>query len=152
MPLLRDTSYGAFNFLVEMETGQGTEVLAGFSDISGLSAEGAVTGYRPGNSRLSSAIQLPRTRKAGAVTLRRGIISSQNLYDWLKSGTAGGTKRNFVIRLLSEDRKRYVVSWKLIGTLPLKWTGPTLNADGGGDVAIEELQLSIETLELVTQG
>jgi hypothetical protein len=31
--------------------------------------------------------------------------------------------------------------------MPIKWTGPTLTAKGGGDVAIEELVLSVETLE-----
>lgn len=148
MPLLRDTPYGTFNFLVEMESDKGTEVLAGFSDISGLTAEGAVAGYRAGNSRLSSAIQFPRTCKAGIVTLKRGIVGSQNLYDWLKSGTAGGAKRNFVIRLLSKDRERCVVSWKLVGTLPLKWAAPpTLNAEAN-EVTIEELVLSAEMVTL----
>ena len=31
--------------------------------------------------------------------------------------------------------------------MPLKYTGPTLAAKGGGDVAMEELVLSIESLE-----
>jgi hypothetical protein len=31
--------------------------------------------------------------------------------------------------------------------MPLKWTGPSLAAKGGGDVAIEEFVLSVESLE-----
>jgi hypothetical protein len=41
-----------------------------------------------------------------------------------------------------------VQRWNLRGVIPLKWTGPTLAAKGGGDVAMEELVLSAEYLEL----
>jgi hypothetical protein len=35
----------------------------------------------------------------------------------------------------------------------MKWTGPTLAAKGGGDVAMEELVLSAENLQMeVTAG
>jgi hypothetical protein len=33
--------------------------------------------------------------------------------------------------------------------MPMKWTGPTLTAKGGGDVAMEELVLSVEKIEYV---
>ena len=42
MPTFRETPYLAFNFLVELGSGQGTEVQAGFSEVSGLNAEVAV--------------------------------------------------------------------------------------------------------------
>ncbi len=51
-----------------------------------------------------------------------------------------------VITLLSESGER-VQGWKLHGALPLRYTGPTLAAKGGGDVAMEELVLSAEELE-----
>ena len=54
------------------------------------------------------------------------------------------------IKLLSEDRSKgepeVVVTWELIGAMPMKWTGPSLNAKGGGDVAMEELVLSVENV------
>ena len=40
-----------------------------------------------------------------------------------------------------------VVTWKLINAMPTKWTGPTLTAKGGSDVAIEELVLAVEYIE-----
>ena len=151
MATLRDTPYSAFNFLVEIEPGQGQEVQAGFSEVSGLNAEVTVAEYRAGNAKVNYVNKLPGIHKAGDVTLKRGVIGAQNLYDWLekcRNGNLKEAKRNIVIKLQSEDRDSTVVSWKLVSAMPIKWTGPTLTAKGGGDVAIEELVLSVE---MVTQ-
>jgi len=94
--------------------------------------------------------KVPGIHKAGDVTLKRGVIGAQNLYEWLELGRTGKlaqVKRDIVVKLQSEDRAGTVVSWKLRGAMPIKWTGPTLTAKGGGDIAIEELVLSVETIE-----
>lgn len=150
MATFRDTPYSAFNFLVELD-GQGKEVKAGFSEVSGLNAEVTVAEYRAGNAKVNYVNKIPGIHKAGDVTLKRGVIGEQNLYEWLqqcREGKYPQAKRNLVINLLSEDREGPVVTWKLMGAMPIKWTGPTLTAKGGGDVAIEELVLSVE---MVTQ-
>jgi phage tail-like protein len=150
MAIFRETPYSAFNFLVELEPGQGSEVRAGFSEVSGLNAEVTVAEYRAGNDRVNYVRKVPGIHKAGDVTLKRGVIGAQNLYEWLEQGRSGKVsqvKRDIVVKLQSEDRSETVVSWKLRGAMPIKWTGPTLTAKGGGDVAIEELVLSVETIE-----
>ena len=150
MALFRETPYSAFNFLVDLEPGQGTEVLAGFSEVSGLNAEVTVAEYRAGNHAVNYVQKVPGIHKAGDVTLKRGVIGAQNLYEWLELGRSGKiaqVKRDIVVKLQSEDRGGIVVSWKLRGAMPIKWTGPTLTAKGGGDIAIEELVLSVETIE-----
>lgn len=150
MPTFRDTPYSAFNFLVELEPGQGTEVQAGFSEVSGLNAEVTVAEYRAGNDKVNHVRKLPGIHKSGDVTLKRGVIGAQNLHDWLqklREGKLSEAKRTVVIKLLSEDRADTVVSWKLRGAMPIKWTGPSLTAKGGGDVAMEELVLSVEMIE-----
>jgi len=149
MATFRETPYSAFNFLVEIEAGQGQEVTAGFAEVSGLNAEVTVAEYRNGNANTNYVTKVPGIHKSGDVTLKRGVIGATNLYDWLEQARAGSldAKRNIVVKLLSEDRADTVVSWKLRGVLPIKWTGPTLTAKGGGDVAMEEMVLSVETLE-----
>ena len=149
MATFRETPYSAFNFLVEIEAGQGQEVSAGFAEVSGLNAEVTVAEYRNGNANTNYVTKVPGIHKSGDVTLKRGVIGATNLYDWLEQARAGSldAKRNIVVKLLSEDRADTVVSWKLRGVLPIKWTGPTLTAKGGGDVAMEEMVLSVETLE-----
>ncbi len=150
MATLRETPYSAFNFMVELEPGQGSEVQAGFAEVSGLNAEVTIAEYRNGNAPVNYVSKIPGIHKAGDVTLKRGIIGAQNIYQWLETVRAGKlseSKRNLVIKLMSEDRSEAVLTWKLRGAMPIKWTGPTLTAKGGGDVAMEELVLSVETLE-----
>ena len=150
MPSFRDTPYAAFNFLVELEPGQGKEVIAGFSEVSGLNLEVTVAEYRAGNDPVNYVRKIPSVIKSGDVTLKRGVIGASNLYEWLdrvRQGDIGAAKRTVQIKLLNETRKDVVVTWTLRGAMPLKWTGPSLAAKGGGDVAIEEFVLSVESLE-----
>jgi phage tail-like protein len=51
------------------------------------------------------------------------------------------------IELMDEAHTGPVMTWKLTNARPMKYTGPTLNAKGGGDVAMEELVLSCEKIE-----
>jgi conserved hypothetical phage tail region protein len=149
MAVFRETPYSAFNYVVELEPGQGDQVDAGFSDVSGLNAEVTIAEYRNGNSKVNHVSKIPGIHKAGDVTLKRGIIGAQNLWEWLdevRQGKLSG-KRNVTIKLLNEDRSDIAVTWRLKNAMPIKWTGPTLTGKGGGDVAIEELVLSVEMVD-----
>jgi hypothetical protein len=42
-------------------------------------------------------------------------------------------------------------SWRLVGALPIRWSGPTFNALAG-DVAMEELELTFEDLVWLKEG
>jgi phage tail-like protein len=52
-----------------------------------------------------------------------------------------------VIELMDEAHTAAVMTWKLYNAVPMKYTGPTLNAKGGTDVAMEELVLTYERLD-----
>jgi phage tail-like protein len=150
MSVFRETPYAAFNFLVELEPGQGKEPVAGFSEVSGLNTELTVAEYRAGNDPVNHVRKIPGVVKAGDVTLKRGVMGATNLYAWLdpvRRGQIKLAKRDIVVKLLDETRENVVLSWKLRGAMPLKWTGPSLAAKGGTDVAIEEFVLSVESLE-----
>ncbi|AGA33802.1 putative phage tail protein [Thioalkalivibrio nitratireducens DSM 14787] len=151
MAELRDTPYSVFNYLVNLGDGSEGDVQGGFSEVSGLNAEVTVAEYRNGNAPVNYVSKIPAIHKAGDVTLKRGVIGAQNLYSWLNQIRAGDVtaKRNVEIKLKSEDPggQGAVVTWKLINAMPIKWTGPTLTAKGGSDVAIEELVLAVESIE-----
>ena len=104
--------------------------------------------YRTGNAKVNYVSKIPAIHKAGDVTLKRGVIGAENIYNWLDQIRAGDVtaKRDVVIKLRNEDPSSTsaVVTWKLVNAMPIKWTGPTLTAKGGSDVAIEELVLSVE--------
>ena len=87
--------------------------------------------------------------KVSDVTLKRGILNSKTLFDWVKQTRTAGpaAQRNVTITLLHEAQAP-VQSWVLRGVIPMKYTGATLAAKGGGDVAMEELVLSAEGMEI----
>ncbi len=149
----RDIPYGVFNYLVNLGDSSEGEVKGGFSEVSGLNAEVTVAEYRAGNAAVNYVTKVPAIHKAGDVTLKRGVIGADNLYTWLDQARAGDlkAKRTVVIKLRNEDPSSQspVVSWKLIKAMPIKWTGPTLTAKGGSDVAIEELVLSVDHIEQI---
>jgi hypothetical protein len=52
------------------------------------------------------------------------------------------------VKLLDEARNGPVTTWILREAVPIKYTAPTLAGKGGGDVAMEELVLSCEDMEV----
>jgi len=151
MPTLRDNPYGAFNFLVALGGAQGDgaegTVIGGFSDASGLGMEVSYSEYRNGNERVNTVRKVPNVHKLDDVTLRRGLVGSDDLFAWIKTVRDGAADpRNVTITLLDEARNP-VAAWRLRNAQPRKWTGPTLGAKGGGEVAMEELSLVHEGIE-----
>jgi phage tail-like protein len=143
------TPYSAFNFIVKLGGPNGSdEPLGGFSDISGIANEMTVAEYRNGNDKENHVRKIPGVHKVSDVTLKRGIVNSGDLWDWVKSTRRDGpaAQRDVVITM-RDEAGRPVQSWTLRGAIPLKYTGPTLAAKGGGDVAMEELVLSSEGLD-----
>jgi phage tail-like protein len=147
----RVTPFPAFNFLVNLNGPRdaGT-ALGGFSDVSGLMTEMTVAEYRNGNDPENHVQKIPGVHKISDVTLKRGIVRSDDLWDWIDDVRRNGVaaKRDVVITLRDEAGTP-VEAWRLNRVFPLKYTGPTLAAKGGGDVAMEELVLSSEGLEFV---
>ncbi len=149
MAVRRDRPYTEFNFLVDLGTGDTDGPEAGFQEISGLSQEVAVTEYRNGNSKENSVIKLTGLNKATDVTLKRGIIGSLNLYNWLNDIRNGNQNalRTVTIMLQNEDHSGTVQTWKLLRARITKHTSGPLNAKGS-DIAMEELVLTYERLEM----
>lgn len=143
MPDQRQSPYSAFNFLVEFN---GQDISAGFSEVTGLGTEITMAEYRNGDDRENHVRKIPNINKVSDVTLKRGIIKSQDLWDWINLTRREGwtAQRNVIITLMDEANINIVQSWTLQNTVPIKYTGPSLNAKGGSDVAMEELVLSAE--------
>jgi phage tail-like protein len=146
----RTTPYGAFNFLVNLNGPIGEDQpLGGFSDVSGLTAEIKIAEYRNGNDKPNHVRKVPGSHTYGDVTLKRGIVNSVDLWEWITQTQieSVGAKRTVVITL-QDEAGRPVQKWTLGGVVPMKYTGPTLAAKGGGDVAMEELVLSSESMDV----
>lgn len=148
----RTTPYGAFNFLVNLNGPIGEDQpLGGFSDVSGLGVEITIADYRNGNDRPNHVRKVPGIHKVSDVTLKRGVVNSTDLWEWItQTQTASVAAKRTVVVTLQDEAGNPVEKWTLGGVVPMKYTGPTLAAKGGGDVAMEELVLSIESLDVAS--
>lgn len=145
----RNNPYGAFNYLVSLgdKNNDQEEVFGGFADVSGLGTEVSYSEYRNGNEKFNTARKIPNSHKVDDVTLKRGLCGSLKLYAWQKSVADGAYAPTTVTITLLDEARQPVATWVLRNAQPKKWTGPTLAAKGGGEVAMEELSLVHEGIE-----
>jgi len=149
MAVMRDRPYPQFNFLVDLGTGSTDGPQAGFQEVSAISTEVTVVEYRNGNSKENGPIKITGLNKASDVTMKRGVIGALDLYSWLNDIRNGNQNalRTVTIQLQNEDHSQVVQTWKLLRARIVKHTSGPLNARGS-DVAIEEMVLAYERLEL----
>jgi phage tail-like protein len=149
MAVLRDKPYVQFNFLVNLGDGNTDGPEAGFQECSNIGMEVTVAEYRRGNDKENSVRKITGLNKATDVTLKRGVIGSLNLYNWLNDIRNGNqnAERTVIIQLQTEDHSDVVQTWKLLRARIIKHVSGPLNAKGT-DVAMEELTLAYERLEM----
>lgn len=149
MATMRDRPYTQFNFSVDLGDGNTEGPRAGFQEMSEIGTEVAVIEYRNGNSKENAPIKLTGLSKAGNVTLKRGVIGSLDLYQWLDQVRNGDQNalRTVTVQLMNEDHSAVVQTWKLLRARIVKHTSGPFNAKGN-DVAMEEIVLACERIEL----
>jgi phage tail-like protein len=149
MAVLRDRPYVQFNFLVDLGTGSTDGADAGFQEVSGIGMEVTVAEYRNGNEKENSVRKITGLNKATDVTMKRGVIGSLTLYQWLNQIRNGDQSalRTITVQLQNEDHTAVVQTWKLLRARIIKHTSGPMNAKGT-DVAMEELVISYERLEM----
>jgi phage tail-like protein len=150
MAVQRDNPYIAFNFLVDLGTGDTGSVQAGFQEVSGLSMDIDIADYRNGNEPVNHVRKVTGMHKVSDVTLKRGLIGAMDLWEWIRQAQDGdqGAARSVTIQMLDEARNDTVMTWRLTNARPMKYTAPSLNANSGTEGAVEELVLSIENLAI----
>jgi len=149
MAVQRDRPYVQFNFRVDLGTGVTEGPQAGFSECSPIEMSVDVIEYRNGNEKENAVRKLTGLARYPNVMLKRGIIGSLDLYDWLDQIRNGdqGAYRTVTVQLMSEDHSTVVQEWKLLRARIVKHVSGPFNAKGE-DVVIEELTLAYERLEL----
>lgn len=146
----------------------GTEIAASFTECSGLGIQIKKNVFHEGGVNNQQRIYLGQTDFTD-VTLKRGITNHQGFWDWLnqlfdetkptKDNKDKPTKddkdkprgRKNVNILLFDRSGETMMSWTLIGAIPVGWKTPALQADGNA-VAIEELTIAYEGLTMGQQG
>jgi phage tail-like protein len=149
MAVLRDRPYAQFNFLVDLGTGVTDGPQAGFQECSAIGMSVDVVEYRNGNDKENAVRKLTGLARYPDVILRRGVIGSLDLYQWLndiRNGDANAL-RAVTVQLQNEEHSAVVQEWKLVRARIIKHTSGPFNALCS-DVALEELTLAYERLEL----
>jgi phage tail-like protein len=149
MAVLRERPYVQFNFLVDLGTGDTEGPEAGFQECSNIGTEITVAEYRNGNDKENSVRKITGLNRVSDVTLKRGLIGSLALYQWLNDIRNGNQNalRTVRISLMSEDHTSVVMTWVLLRARIVKYVSGPFNAKGS-DVAMEEITLAYERLEI----
>ena len=137
-------------FYVEIDS----EITASFTECSGLSVQIKKNVYQEGGVNDRQVVYLGHTEFAD-VTLKRGVTDRVNFWNWLneifdeeeKTDKSPKLSRRNVNILVFNQAGETMMSWTLIGAIPITWKTPTLQADGNA-VAIEELTLAYEGLTI----
>lgn len=119
---------------------------AGFQDISGLGAELEILAYPEGGTN-GFVHQLPVRHSWGRITLKRGIVWGQEMWQWYRAGLTQslGARRDGMIMLLAPDGQP-AYTWVFWAGLAAKWSGPGLNAMQS-EVAVESLEIAHQGIE-----
>lgn len=119
------------------------DTLGSFNSCEGLGVE-VVLEQREEGGNNGFVWQLPTRIKYSNVKLSRPICNDTSVVmRWLSSMTTGVTVRTAHIAAMSAENQ-VVATWDLLGVIPVRWTGPSLNLDSP--------KVAIETLELAHHG
>ena len=141
--------FRAFNFAVEIKVeGVAMQVCdAAFAECDGLEMTMDVKTIREGGNN-GKQIRLTGPMNYGQVTMKRGMTSTFDLWDWFNLMlTDPSLRADAEVVLFAADGTTERARFLLSRCVPTKLKSPPLNAKDGA-VAIEELQLTYESLSL----
>jgi phage tail-like protein len=140
--------FTAFRFSVEIDRGSGPLCSAAFAECDGLEVTLDVKTVREGGDN-RSVRRLAGPASYSNLTLKRGMTSSFDLWDWVDDTIADPTLRADVSVVVhpSGGLDREDARFVLTRCLPVRLKAPPLNAKDGV-LAVEELQLAYESLTL----
>jgi len=150
----RTVPYPSYNYLVDLKGPRDPEKpLGGFSDVSGLKTELHISEYRDGNDVANYVHKYSGMHTTSDVTLKRGVVDTSDLWDWISDARSNGASAQRDVTItLRDEANNPVQIFKLYSVTPKAYTGPTLSGKGAGDVAVEELVLAPETIEITSAG
>lgn len=153
----RDDPYMAYNFLITLidssagggntSPQKGSAAVGGFSECSGLEVSIQTEDYQEGGNN-STTLKFPKHIAYTNIRLKRGITASDDLWNWFNDFIEGKGKRKDGTITLRDELQKAVKTWQFKRGLPVKWTGPTLNAMQS-QIAVQELEIAHEGLKLV---
>lgn len=129
----------------------GGAVTGYFTEVSGMGSENEIIEHKVINEKgVEVVMKIPGRLKWGDITLKRGITSNMDIWDWRKmveEGDVAGARRDGSIIMMDQSLTE-VARWNFNQAWPTKVSGPTVKSDSG-ELGIEELTLAHEYIERV---
>ena len=133
---VRNDPYHGFNFFIEIEG----IFAGGFTECSGLQIETETFTYREGGVNDFEHTFVGPV-KSGPLVLKRGLTLVDSMWLWFQQTMRGEiVRKNGTIYLLNKMHIP-VVWWNFKEAIPVKWTGPSLNA-ASSEVAFTGVELA----------
>jgi phage tail-like protein len=122
---------------------------AGFSEVSGFDASVDVVEYRDGDETINSPRKMPGLTKYGNVTLKWGMSTSMDFFEWVSGISTGETASEEIAKditiYLQDDGHNDIANWTLVKAWPSKYTAPDFNASSS-EVAFESVEIVFEEM------
>jgi phage tail-like protein len=122
---------------------QKEEPVAVFTEVSGLQIE-METQDHPEGGLNDYVHRLPGRLKVGNITLKRGLVASNALLQWVLANRPGSFRREDITIQLHGMRGAHVFSWNFRSAYPVKWVGPAFVSDA--------TTAAVETFEFAHAG
>lgn len=136
----RADPYLAFRFTVEIDQ----QVIAGFSEVTGLTFETEVETFREGGVNRHEQQLAGPAKYPARLILKRGLTDADALWSWYQEVVDGTVRRKDIAILLLDSAGEERWRWSFRGACPVKWVGPEFRG-----VAAE---VAFEAIELVHNG
>jgi phage tail-like protein len=133
--------YFDFNFLVEIDG----LLTGGFQRVDGLGGKINVETFQEGGD-----LQAPRHVLGDAswnnLTLARGIVEIDTLWNWYEATARGVIKRKSGTIIMLDRKHIPVTMWNFKDAIPVSWSGPTFDGSSN-QIAVERIELAHRGLE-----
>jgi phage tail-like protein len=150
----------AYNFTIAFSESAGVGSLiqlavgrppaGGFAECSGLEVGIPAESYAEGGNNGTTLKFVGRANWTN-IKLRRGVVTSADLWRWHQDFIEGAGKRRDGVISLLDDRGETVRVWRFVRGLPVRWSGPAMHA-GQSQVAVEEIEIAHEGLRQTGAG
>lgn len=131
--------YLDFQFVVEIDS----VIVAGFSEVTGLSVELETEEYEEGGIN-GYTHTFPKRFSYSNLTFKKGLTDTENLWGWVRKAVLGEAERQNGRVIMLDNTGQQARGWEFIDAYPVRWEGPDLAADGG--------RVAMETLEITHEG
>jgi phage tail-like protein len=129
-----------FHFKVEVRDLPANDHDVCFTEVSGLSVEMGVEEVPEGGEN-HFVQKYPTRPKYPDLVLKRGLLKNSEIWKWIRDCIEHLeiTPKDVFVKLLNEEHQP-LMTWRLVGAFPTKWSVSDFNASNSA-VVIESLQM-----------